>query len=321
MGKTVGLSARCGIILAAGEGKRLRPLIYRLRGDTLPKQYMNFTGRFSMLEQTFHRAERLSRKERIFAVISQNHLKYREVVAQLSSRPENTVVLQPENKETAPGLLLPLMYLQKYWPESTVAVFPSDHFIVEEDLFMKHVEEAYAWVEDDPSRLVILGVEPRGPEPDYGYIVPRLATPRSFSACALEVSRFIEKPEPLLARKLVLEGGLWNTMVFAARTSCLLERIQRIIPSLFRPFQRIGQAIGTPAEMEVIKEVYKEIETVNFSSRVLQALSIEEPHSLWVLPVKGVTWNDWGTEARIRTSLQLNWIGRDAPVCERSSLN
>src|SRR6516162_9805956 len=38
-----GLSTRCGIILAAGEGNRLRSFVENLRGYALPKQYVNFT--------------------------------------------------------------------------------------------------------------------------------------------------------------------------------------------------------------------------------------------------------------------------------------
>jgi mannose-1-phosphate guanylyltransferase len=52
-----GAATRCGVILAAGEGSRLRPFVQKLRGDMLPKQYVNFIGRRSMLEHTFHRAQ------------------------------------------------------------------------------------------------------------------------------------------------------------------------------------------------------------------------------------------------------------------------
>ncbi|MBI3994453.1 MAG: hypothetical protein HY349_00620, partial [Nitrospirae bacterium] len=37
-------AVRCGIVLAAGEGKRLQPFIRRLRGKDLPKQFVNFIG-------------------------------------------------------------------------------------------------------------------------------------------------------------------------------------------------------------------------------------------------------------------------------------
>jgi mannose-1-phosphate guanylyltransferase len=79
-------SNRCGIVLAAGEGKRLQPFIRRLRGDSLPKQYVNFTGTRSLLQHTFLRAEKLISRERLFTVVSQDHLNFPEVTRQLSNR-------------------------------------------------------------------------------------------------------------------------------------------------------------------------------------------------------------------------------------------
>lgn len=99
---------RCGIVLAAGEGERLRPLVRQIRGEVLPKQYVNFIGARSMLEHTFSRVERLIPEERVFTVVGRNHLAYPSVNRQLSGRLEGTVVVQPQNRETGPGILLPL---------------------------------------------------------------------------------------------------------------------------------------------------------------------------------------------------------------------
>src|SRR5215468_12544893 len=82
-----GVPARCGIILAAGEGNRLRSFVENLRGYALPKQYVNFIGRRSMLEHTFCRAQRMIPAERLFTVVSQSHLRHPDVARQLSSRP------------------------------------------------------------------------------------------------------------------------------------------------------------------------------------------------------------------------------------------
>jgi mannose-1-phosphate guanylyltransferase len=165
-------SLRCGIVLAGGEGKRLQPFVYQLRGDRLPKQYVGFIDARSMLEQSFDRAEKLIPAERLFTIASRSHLNYFEAGKQLAARPAHTVILQPLNRETAPGVLLPLMHIYKRFPRATVAVFPSDHFIWEEDLFMAYVELAFQWVEQDPSAIVLMGTKPTQPDPEYGYIVP-----------------------------------------------------------------------------------------------------------------------------------------------------
>src|SRR3989338_817393 len=206
--QAVGRPVRCGIVLAGGDGRRLQSFITRLRGEALPKQYVNFIGRRSMLEHTFARAERLIPPERLFTVAGREHVFYTEAERQLASRPRGTVILQPENKETAPGLLLPLMHLHARYPDAIVAVFPADHFIVEEALFMAHVDLACRAVERDPSRVVMLGIAPDDPEPEYGYILPGGEWRSGMPAGLRRVARFVEKPSPPAAREIVRRGGL-----------------------------------------------------------------------------------------------------------------
>lgn len=297
-------SVRCGIVLAAGDGKRLRPFILRLRGDNLPKQYVSLVGIRSMLEHTFRRAEMVIRADRLFTVVSQDHLIYPEVRRQLSSRSRGTTVVQPENKETGPGLLLPLMHLCKRYPHSTVAVFPSDHFIVEEDLFMAYVDLAFHVVESDPACIVLLGVEPDEPEPEYGYILPGKEINLAPLLDVRKVLRFIEKPEPRMARELTAGGGLWNTLVMVFRVETVLDLAQRTAPRLYSSFQRIWEAIGTSGELDVVSEVYRSMEAVNFSTGLLEKFSLDQRSRLLVVPVRGVLWSDWGSERRLMNALR-----------------
>lgn len=51
-----------------------------------------------------------------------------------------------------------------------MAVFPSDHFIVEEAAFMAHVMRVAAFVRRYPEWLVLLGAQPSAPEMEYGWI-------------------------------------------------------------------------------------------------------------------------------------------------------
>lgn len=281
---------------------RLRSFILRLKGKPLPKQYVNFIGSRSMLEQTFHRAEKMIPSDRLFTVVSRDPLAHSEVRRQLAGRPKGTVVLQPENKETGPGLLLPLMHAYKQHPDAVVVIFPSDHFIIEEDLFMGHVELACRQVERDPSRVVLLGVEPEGPELEYGYILP--IERQQAEVPAHPVSHSIEKPHPSAAREMIGKGGVWNTMVMVFKAKTLIDLVRRAAPKLHHAFHRIWQAIGTAKEASVIKEVYRKIESINFSKELLEIFPSQAPSSLWVLPVRGVSWSDGSSEQRIRSVLQ-----------------
>ncbi len=280
-------SVRCGIVLAGGAGQRLRPFIQRMRGDALPKQYVCFSGSRSLLEQTFDRVERLLPSERVSTVAGRSHLAFPEARGQLGCRVPGTVILQPENRETAPGVLLPLLYLEARYPDAVVAVFPSDHCIDRDGLFMGYVDLAFRAVEVNPTDLVLLGVEPQHAEHEYGYIIPSLRQRSGPLPGTRRVLRFVEKPTIDSARELVERGGLWNTMVMAFRPKTLLEVVARVAPALRRAFDRIRRAIGTPLEHDVVEEVYQHLQPVNFSRAILESIPGQRSPSLLVLPVRG----------------------------------
>lgn len=302
---------RCGVVLAAGEGQRLQSFIRRLRGDSLPKQFVNFIGTRSLLEHTFSRAEMLIPRERLFTVVGKNHLLHAEVRNQLSGRPKGTVIEQPENKETAPGLLLPLMHVARRYPESVVAILPSDHFIVEETLFMSHVDLALRIVERYPPFIVLLGIEPDEPESEYGYILPDKEEGYLAPLRVRRVSRFIEKPDATMVHELLMGGALWNTMVMAFKVKTLLRLVRQTLPSLYAAFERIGEAIGTRNEEKIVNAAYRQMEALNFSHGLLEAHPQDHAIRLWVLPVRGVRWSDWGSEGRVLGMLRrLGYLER-----------
>jgi len=279
-------------------------LIYRKRADYLPKQYLNFIGKRSMLEHTLHRAEKLIPAQKLLTVIAKEHLQFDEVRRQIAWRPQECILVQPENKDTGPGILLPLMHLYKRSPDAIVAVFPSDHFILEEDLFMQHVERAFRIVESDGTRMVLLGTEPNEPDPGYGYIVPgeRIGSRELDDDRTVEM--FVEKPSAEAAQKIMRKGALWNTLVFVVTCKTLLQAIKRAAPELYRAFEPMQDTIGTPHEQRVIERVYQKLPPLNFSKRVLENLSYEDRQNFRVLPVRGVTWKDWGTSDRLSKTLR-----------------
>lgn len=294
---------RSAIVLAAGDGKRVEDYIFRIRGDTLPKQYVDFGAGRSMLEQTFTRVERIIAPERIFTVISRRHMKYAEARRQLTVRNGRMVIVQPENKETGPGLLLPLAHAYKLDPDAAVAVFPSDHFVGDEALFVAHVDLACRVVERCPQYIVLLGIQPQTPETEYGYILPGDSM-KSFEPMAVRsVLGFREKPDADAARAMIGAGGLWNTMVMIFTPRTLVELIGRVSRPLYEFFMHICDAIGDKDEASQVRSAYRRLEPVNFSSGVLEAIAREDGSRLLVLPVHGVEWSDLGSERRIVNTL------------------
>ncbi|MBI4526847.1 MAG: NTP transferase domain-containing protein [Deltaproteobacteria bacterium] len=311
-------SSLCGIVLAGGEGKRLESFVQRIKGRRLPKQFVNFIGRRSMLEHTVDRAEKLISAERLFVVVNREHLRHPEVRQQLSGRAKETVVVQPENKETAPGLLLPLMHVYHRYPKATVVVFPSDHFVLEEDRWVSYVYLTCCALERAPWGLVLLGVEPEEAEEEYGYILPGDEVEGLSGLKMKRVSSFVEKPKARELRELLVRGALWNTMVMVFKPATLLDLVARIAPSLYAFFKRVGEAFGSSKERQVVEEAYRQMEPVNFSKGVLEVLPQRSPRSLLTLPVRGVHWSDWGSSRRVVSVLsRTGYLARVRGVAER----
>ncbi|HWP24653.1 MAG TPA: sugar phosphate nucleotidyltransferase [Candidatus Binatia bacterium] len=300
-------SSLWGLVLAAGDGKRLQSFIRERHGESLPKQYVNFFGRGSMLEQTFERTQRLIPPKQILTVIAKHHLHFAAVRQQLARRRPDTIVVQPQNRETAPGILLPLMHLYKRSPQAIVALFPSDHFILEEDRFMDHVGLAARAVRHDPTQIVLLGVEAFDPETEYGYILPDVDS-ESFNLWGLRrAAQFVEKPDFHKARRLVRAGALWNTMVMVFKVSTVLQLMEKHCAPLYLKFMSVFDALGTRRESEALAELYGGLEPLNFSSGFLEKIAAEKAEALSVLPVLQVRWSDWGSPQRLEKAVKL-WL-------------
>jgi mannose-1-phosphate guanylyltransferase len=269
----------------------------------LPKQYVNFIGRRSMLEHTFDRAEKLTTKQFVFTIINKPHLAFLDVRRQLAERNPGTVLVQPENKETAAGILFGLLHIAKRHPNSIVTILPSDHFVLEEDRLAGYLKYAQLLVRRDPSRLVLLGIEPDREESEYGYIVPDRSRKRSANP-VLQISSFVEKPHCEMAQQLTRTGALWNTMMMVFKTDTLLNLMKRLTPALFDAFGAVYQAIGTSAEDAVTQETYRRLPPINFSKEILEPVARDRCAKLIAVPVRHVLWSDWGSESRIMEVLR-----------------
>ena len=280
---------RWGIVLAGGEGNRVRGFLSALCGGRGIKQFCSILGGRSLLQLTLDRVQRLIPRERILIIVDKNHREARE---QLAGWPQANIIYQPENRETAPGILLPLSYVSHRCPQATVAVFPSDHFIADESVFIRQVAKALDETDILPRSAVLLGVTPDRMEEGYGWI-SSWEDGRGKDSQA--VTGFWEKPTPLHAQRLMREGALWNTFVFVARATTLWELTRLTVPELYGAFTGLRIMLGTPRAQPFIEQLYGRLPSVNFSSQILTP-SVSR---LRVLPVPEIGWSDWGSADRI----------------------
>jgi mannose-1-phosphate guanylyltransferase len=284
-----------GIVLAGGEGTRVRSFLQQTCGGSGLKQFSAIIDDRSMLRCTLDRVTRLIPRERVVIVVSAQHRNH--AARELADWPSENVIYQPRNRDTAAGILLPVAHITNRDPAATVVVFPSDHFVDNEPLFMNAVADALQEIKKNPSRLVLLGMTPQaGEETEYGYILGV----RTHLGESSPVAGFIEKPPLNVAKNLIQRGALWNTMVFAVENTVLWDMVQRSSPALYHAFRLIQMTLRQSCTPRFIEHLYEVIPAVNFSSAICEPLASR----LSVLAVPDVGWSDWGTVGSILRTLK-----------------
>lgn len=123
-------------------------------------------------------------------------------------------MIQPENRGTAPAILLALLRVAALAPTGSVALFPSDHYVSDDRSFTTHVKAAFEALLARPDFVTLLGIAPDRPEVEYGWI--ELGGPVPGLSQLQRVLRFWGKPSPALAETLFAQGCLWNSLVMVA---------------------------------------------------------------------------------------------------------
>lgn len=282
-----------GLVLAAGEGARLRSLTTRRDGRAVPKQFCSLRGGRSLFGDALERARRVAPNGRVLAVVAADQREHwSSEVRDLG--PEN-VVVQPRNRGTAAGILLPLLAIHERDPRARVLVLPSDHHVRDEDGLARSMHAALDAAED--GRVALLGIEPDAPETEYGWIVP--GPPRSTWNPARSVVEFVEKPDALGAHELLARGGVWNSFLLAGNADSFLELYARALPDLLAAFTSTFLAHRSH-RAAWIEMLYAGIDAHDFSREVLE----RSTDALGVVLVPACGWTDLGTPERVARCLE-----------------
>jgi mannose-1-phosphate guanylyltransferase len=312
MGSLEDRSSRWAVILAGGEGLRLRALTRRLAGDERPKQFCAILGAETLLDQTRRRVALAIAPERTTIVVTRAHQRfYAPLLADvLPAR----LVEQARSAGTASAVLYGLLRTAATAPAAPVAVFPSDHHVSDDPLFMAHVQAAFQAVAARPDLVVLLGIIPDAAETEYGWIEPGAPLPVGGTWTVSRIRRFWEKPPLVVAQALLAKDCLWNSFVMVGTVPTLLAMVGTAMPRLCEAFRPLREVVGTPREQHAASAVYARTPSRDFSREVLAI----HPSNLAVLPVRGVEWTDLGDPRRALATLsRVRLGGRPDPPLAR----
>lgn len=276
------------IVLAAGNGTRLSSLTRDTTGTAVPKQFCSLDGAQSLIEQTLTRAARVVAPHRVTAIVAHSHRRYWEPA--LKELPPDNIVIQPQDRGTAIGILLPALRIAARDPHARILILPSDHHVADESVLENAMRCALEDIREHPAGVTLLGIEADEPDHELGYIISRAGShPR-----LRRVHRFIEKPPVEQARRLLSEGALWNSFIVVCRVQSLIELLSRVCPEAVRAL-RATEAHDDAA----LLRTYRDLPSIDFSRHIATG----QEHRLAVMAVPGCGWNDLGTPHRLAQTL------------------
>ena len=294
------------VVLAGGDGSRLRALTTTREGLIVPKQYCSLGRSPCLMQDALLRAESVALPSHICAVVAAEHRRWWETAA--GGLKSANLFVQPQNKGTAHGILLSLLMLQRINPNAQVTLLPSDHYFRDETTLSRLLRVALNLASAEAGAIYLLGAEPDAPDPELGYILPA----ERVRDKAANITGFAEKPAADFARELISQGALWNLFILVGSVRSLLELYAE---HHSRSVLQMRDALAEQAagDRQSLAALYDRLPSVDFSHDILEVQATR----LRVLRVPYCGWTDLGTPQRVDSILRsMMTVGQREPRSE-----
>jgi mannose-1-phosphate guanylyltransferase len=297
------------VILAGGKGTRFWPLSRTRR----PKQLLSILSPKTLVRETVERMLPVSGAERTLVVTVGEQLT--ALSRELRGLPRRNFIAEPEGKNTAPCIGLAALEVAARARDAVMLVVPADHWVADASAFRRAMEDAVR-IAAHGDRLVTIGVRPDYAETGYGYILKgRSRNGKSGDAAAL-VRRFQEKPDVSTARRLIRNGALWNSGMFAWRASAILEALRRYQPAIADALDKISAAgkgksltRPTPRMAALMRREYGTMPSISIDYAVLEKAAADGSVVTLEAPFG---WSDIGSWSAVHRMMRRDENGNAA---------
>jgi len=210
------------LILSGGSGKRLWPLSRQAN----PKQFLKVLGDHSLFQETCLRLRGTAFAKPTVIANDAHRFLVAEQMREIGTEP-NSIVLEPVGRNTAPAAVVGALLAAREDADRLILLLPSDHAIADTTAFTEAVAAGIKAAE--AGAIVTFGVKPDRPHTGYGYI----EVTGKDDAAALQVKRFVEKPDALHAKQYVESGRFfWNAGIFLFNARALIDAVEQFAPGI-----------------------------------------------------------------------------------------
>jgi mannose-1-phosphate guanylyltransferase len=253
------------VIMAGGAGERFWPMSRESR----PKQFIDVLGTGkSLLRLTYERFLKLCAPENIYVVTNKN---YKEIVQeQIPEIPSSNIFCEPTRKNTAPCIAYASYKIYSANPDANMVVSPSDHIILNEDVFIEIVSSALK-SSASGNKLYTLGITPSRPDTEYGYIQFLQDSNYKEDSRLKKVKTFTEKPNKELAESFLQSGDfLWNSGIFIWSAKTIIEAFEKHQPELSFVFKEAISKYNTKDEWDYMKTAYESCKSISIDYAIME---------------------------------------------------
>jgi mannose-1-phosphate guanylyltransferase len=290
-----------GVVMAGGRGTRFWPL----SRERLPKQLLRLLGPESLLERTLERLKPLIAPEQLLVVTCLEQA--RLVRRHLGDLPRENLLVEPEGRGTAACIALAACEIERRQKGASMAVFPADHVIANEEEFRRVVKAAAGLLRSRPEALVTFGMKPTHPATGYGYIRRGAEVARASGWPVYSVEAFVEKPDASRARRFVRSPRyLWNGGMFLWRTDSIRTAFETHLPEIASAMEGMASALAKRDSTRRLRSIYAGLPSISVDHGVL-----ERARDVLVVPCD-VGWSDVGSWKSLAEVLEVDEEGNVA---------
>ena len=234
------------------------------------------SGTPEQLKMTYNRFNRFLPENNILVITLDRFAKTaREVLPTL---PQENLLVEPVGRKTAPCMAFACYTLLSRDPEAVVVATPWDLYIRDEALFAQTISDAFEYVEKNDV-LMTLGIVPKTPDVNFGYIQVKEGRNAHLMAGPLQVKTFTEKPSAELANVFVRTGEFfWNSGIFIWKASTICAEMEKYVPEVTELFRGWETQISDRA---FIEQAYAECPKVSLDDGVM-----EHTDRAWLYPAR-----------------------------------
>lgn len=262
--------------MAGGSGTRLWPLSRAAH----PKQFLALHGKGTMLQNTVKRLSGLDVQSSIVICNEEHRFFVAEQLREIDKL--DTIILEPEGKNTAPAIALAALLAREDDP--VMLVLAADHVVQDEAMFTKAVSDALPLAES--GKLVTFGIVPQTANTGYGYI--KRGKPEN---AGFIVDQFVEKPSIEVAKDYLASGEYyWNSGMFLFKASRYLEELKKLRPDIYQACK--SAMIETDSDLDFLRINKEKFEAC--PSESIDYAVMEKTDDAVVVPMDA-GWSDIGS--------------------------